>query len=144
MNLKRYKPAIDKLFWIILIPTSSLLILATILTILEPIALLIMIFADVFTFYFLFSPLFGYVELKEDSIFIKFGFFIKREIPYSKIREIIKERKVMSTSFLSLKNSLDHIKIKYNKFDEVVVSVKENDELFKKLNEYTSKGISCN
>lgn len=141
MNVKRYKPAIDKLFWIIFIPTSILLILATILTILEPIALLIMIFVDVFTFYFLFTSLFGYVELKEHSIYIKFGLFIKREIPYNKIRDIIKERKVISTSFLSLKNSLDHIKIKYNKFDEVVVSVKENDELFKKLNEHIIEKI---
>ena len=139
MNVKRYKPAIDKLFYIIWIPTIILMMAATILCFVEIIVFIIMIFVDIFTFYFLITSLFGYVELREETIYVKFGFIVKRDIPYNKIREVIKERKVMSTSFLSLKNSLEHIKIKYNKFDEVVVSVVENDELINELEKRISK-----
>jgi hypothetical protein len=139
MNVKRYKPAIDKLFYIIWIPTIILMMAATILCFVEIIVFIIMIFVDIFTFYFLITSLVGYVELREETIYVKFGFIVKRDIPYNKIREVIKERKVMSTSFLSLKNSLEHIKIKYNKFDEVVVSVVENDELINELEKRISK-----
>lgn len=139
MNVKRYKPAIDKMFYIIWIPTIILMMAATILCFVEIIVFIIMIFVDIFTFYFLITSLFGYVELREETIYVKFGFIVKRDIPYNKIREVIKERKVMSTSFLSLKNSLEHIKIKYNKFDEVVVSVVENDELINELEKRISK-----
>ena len=129
MQNKRFKPKIDKLFWIILIPTSILLLAFTALSFLSPAALFIIIPVDLFTFYFLISPLFGYVELREISVFIKFGFMLKREIPYRTVRSIKKERKIISESMLSLKNSLDHVNIKYNAFDTVAVSVKDNDEL---------------
>lgn len=133
MNIKKYKPAIDKYFWIIWMPTSILLIMATILSFSALIALIIMLFVDAFTYYFMISSLFGYVELREKTIFIKFGFIIKTEISYEKIREISKEKKVITYSFLSLKNALEHINIKYNKYDMVTVSVRGNDELIKEL-----------
>ena len=76
-----------------------------------------MIPADLFVLYFIISPLFGYVELREDSLFIKFGFFMNREIPYPKIRGTSFEHKFYSDSMLSLKNSADHVNIKYNTFD---------------------------
>jgi hypothetical protein len=82
------------------------------------------------------SSLVGYVELRMNSVFVKFGFIIKREIPYDKIRKIAKERKIMSNTYLSLKNSLDHVSIKYNKYDEIVVSVINNDDLIKELNNH--------
>ena len=48
-----------------------------------------MLFIDLFTFYFLITSLFGYVQLKENSLFIKFGLILNKEIPYDKIKELI-------------------------------------------------------
>jgi len=81
----------------------------------------------------LFSSLSGYVEIYDNYLYIKFGFIIKRKIEYKDIRDVIKERKVYSTSYLSLKNALEHIVIKYNKYDDVTISVKENDDLINEL-----------
>lgn len=133
MEVKRFKPLIDKLFWIILIPTVILIISATLLSLFELGALLIMLGVDIFTLYFLVSSLFGYVELRENSIFIKFGLIMKKEIPYNKIRGITRARKFISDSMLSLKNALDHVNIKYNTFDMVSVSVIENDKFIREL-----------
>ena len=112
MKTKRFNPLFDKLFVFIFIPTAILMIVITILACFEPIVLFIMIPADLLTFYFIFTPLFGYVELRENSLFIKFGLILKREIPYSKIRCVIKERSFISESMLSLKNAFEHVKIK--------------------------------
>ena len=134
MENKRFKPLFDKLFFIIWIPTSILMIAVTVISSFFPITLLILISVDLFVFYFLFSSLFGYVELRKNTLFIKFGFILKREIPYSKIRGVAKERKIYSESMLALKNALEHVNIKYNKYDVITVSVKENDEFIKELN----------
>ena len=131
--MKRFKPAIDKMFWLIWIPLSIVLAIGTFFAFEAIGALIILICVDLFCIYFLVSPLFGYVELREKTLFIKFGFILKREIPYVKIREINKERRVISYSMLSLKNALEHINIKYNKYDLVVVSVVGNDELMLEL-----------
>ena len=133
MNNKRYRPLIDKLFWIIWIPTLALLAGVTVIGFFEISALFIMIFVDAFTLFFLISPLFGYVELRENSLFIKYGFILKKEIPYSKIRGIEKERRFYSESMLTLKNSFEHINIKYNRFDVTAVSVKSNDDFINEL-----------
>lgn len=114
------------------------MIAVTALTVFEPVALFIIIPLDLFVFYFLASPLFGYVELRENSVFIKFGFILKKEIPYGKIRALSKERRIYSESMLSLKNSLDHVNIKYNTFDIVTVSVSDNDELIRETKERIS------
>ena len=134
MEIKRFKPKIDKLFWFIWTPTSLLMIIATVLALFEPVALIIMLATDAFTFYFIFSSLVGYVELRESTLFIKFGFIIKREIPYNKIRRIEKACKLYSESMLSLKNAFEHVNIRYNSFDVVSVSVVENDEFINELN----------
>ena len=135
MNIKVYKPAFDKLFLCIWIPLIVILISITILSLFDILTFVLLLFTDIFTFYFLFSSLAGYVELKEDIIFVKFGFIIKREIPYNKIRRIYKERKIMTDTMLSLKNAMEHVIIKYNKFDMVAVSVKDNDTFIKDLEE---------
>ena len=129
MENKRYKPLIGKMFFIIWIPTLILLITATVMSAPYIVALLIMLATDIFTVYFLISPLFGYVELREDEVFVKLGFFTTVEIPYNKIRAVVKERKLYADSLISLKNSLDHVNIKYNRFDVLSVSVVDNDEL---------------
>ena len=135
MDTKRFKPKIDKLFWWIAVPTAVFLVGMTVgFAFLSPLSVLfIMVPTDIFTFYFLISPLFGYAELRKESVFIKFGFFMKREIPYSKVRGTSLERKFYADSMLSLKNSLDHVNIKYNTFDIVSISVIENEEFVAEL-----------
>ena len=78
MEIKRYKPLIDKYFWIIWITLFIILIIPTILSLTELVAFLIMIGVFVFTFYFMVSSFFSYVELRDKSLFIKFGFIIKK------------------------------------------------------------------
>ena len=126
---KRYKPKFDKLTLWIWIPTAALLLAATALSVFYPIAFIIMLAADIFTFYFLATSFAAYVEVGEQALFIKFGFIKKREIPYNKIRGISRERKIYADSMMSIKNSLDHINIKYNSFDIVSVSVIDNEAL---------------
>ena len=136
MQEHRYKPLTDKLFY--LLATFTLLITLTptvICGILAPTTLFITLPILLFTAYFLLSPLFGYVELREASLYIKYGFIVSREIPYEKIRKIETERKIISPSILSIKNALDHINIKYNTFDLTTVSLKKSDEFIMALNE---------
>ena len=133
MEYKRFKPMFDKLYYLVWIPTSVLMIAMTVFACFEPVVLFVAIPIDVFTFYFLITSLFGYVELREDSVFIKFGFIMKREIPYKNIRGITKERKMYADSMVALKNSLDHVNIKYNRFDMISVSVVGNDELISEI-----------
>jgi membrane protein YdbS with pleckstrin-like domain len=139
MKVKRYKPLIDKYFWIIWIPLSILLLITTIISFSEIVALIIMIITDIFTYYFMISSLVSYVELRKDTLYIKYGFILKREIPYNKIRGIEKERRVITYSMLSIKNALEHINIKYNKYDMTTISVVGNDELIEELNKRISK-----
>ena len=40
-----------------------------------------------------------------------------------------KERKPYTDTMLSLKNAMEHVTIKYNKFDITAVSVTDNDDL---------------
>ena len=133
MNINRYKPKIDKYFYFIWIPLATLLIAGTILSTISIPALIILLCTDVLTFYFMVSSLVAYVELRENTLFIKFGCILKREIPYDKIIDIKKDRRVITYSMLAIKNSLEHIDIKYNKYDFVTVSVKDNDKFIKDL-----------
>ena len=133
MPQRRFKPKYDKIFWWTWIPTIGLLIAATVIAALEPAALFVVIPTDIFTLYFLFSSLVGYAELRESSVFIKFGFILKREIPYAKIRGVTKERKLYADSTVALKNSMEHLNIRYNVFDVASVSVRDNDEFLSEL-----------
>lgn len=124
----------DKLFYIISVPTLLLIAAVTVLLAFSETAMLfVMIPIDLFVIYFLISPLFGYVELGESSVLIRYGFFMKREIAYDKIRGVSPQRKFYADSMLSLKNSFDHINIKYNTFDITSVSVVGNAELMAEL-----------
>ena len=135
MKPRRFNPKIDKLFFIIAAPTAVLLLGMTVaFAFLSPISVLfVMLPVDIFTMYFIISPLFGYAELRESTLFIRFGFFMKREIPYRAIRGTSLERKLYADSMLSLKNSLDHVNVKYNRFDLVSISVKENEDFINEL-----------
>ena len=140
MNPSKFKPKIDKFYISIIISTILLLAGGTALAAFEPIALLIMIPTDALTVYFLFPPFFGYAELRENTLFIKFGFFIKREIPYAKIRSVEKAKKFISESMLSLKCAVEHINIRYGVFDIVTVSVKDNAAFAAALNQIIKQG----
>ena len=129
----RFRPRVDRLFWIIWVPTAVLMLVLTVVGAFAPMALVLMILVDLFVFYFLVSSLVGYVELRERSVFIRFGFILKREIPYESIRRVEKERRFYADSMLSLKNAMEHLNIKYNRFDLVCVSVVDNDALLAEL-----------
>lgn len=128
MNNKRYKPLIDKLYLILLIPTLLLIAALTVIVCFFPAtaAIIITVCVDLTVIYFLISPLFGYVELREQSVFIKYGFILNKEIPYNKIRKLERDRKFYSDSMMSLKNAFDHVNIKYNLYDVTTVSVVDN------------------
>ena len=138
MENKKYKPLIDKLFWWIWIPTVMMLVIGTAISFVSVIAFVLLIATDIFTFYFIVTSLVGYVELREKTLFVKFGFILKREIPYGMIMGISKERKWYTDSMLSIKNSMEHVRIKYNKFDVICVSVVDNDEFIDELKKRTN------
>ena len=129
MENVKLKPQIDRLFLFIWIPTLILLAVGTAISCASTVALLILIATDIFTLYFLISPLFGFVELREQTVYIKFGFFTSREIEYARIRSVNIERKWYSESMLSLKCAYEHVNIQYNSFDVVTVSVDRNAAL---------------
>jgi len=138
----RYKPKLDRLFYI---PISIALVLslgATALSIVyyAPFGLAVMILCDLVVLYFLISAFVGYVELREETLFIKFGFFFKKEVPYNKIRRVEKCRKIYSESIVSLKGALEHIDIRYNTYDVVTVSVVDNDALIAEIDRRRAEG----
>ena len=138
----KFKPLVDKLFWIITVPTILLLLPLTLISFFSPMALIITATVDLLTVYLLISPLFGYAELRESSLFIKYGIILKKEIPYSKIRDVQKDRKFYSESMMSLKNAFEHINIKYNSFDVTTISVINNDGFILELNKRCCKNSS--
>ena len=133
MDIKTFKPLVDKMYWVILASTVAILLFMTAVASFSQIALFITIFADLIVIYFFVSPLFGYVELRENSVYIKYGLLLSKEIPYEKIRGAVKEHKFYSDSMASLKNSFEHVNLKYNTFDVTTVSVVDNDAFIKEL-----------
>ena len=145
MENKKYKPLFDKLYWCISVPTTLFVLITTVvLGILSPETLFWMIPLSLLIIYFFISPFFGYVELRETSLFIRYGLLLKKEIPYEKIKGMVKERKFYAESMMSLKNALEHVNIKYNAFDVTTVSVVDNDEMMREIQKRLSsdeKGV---
>ena len=133
MTYKKFKPKIGRMFYVIWVPTVIFLITMTAVSFVAPLAFVILLLTDALTLYFLLTSLFGYVELRDDSVFVKFGFIATVQIPYSRIREVTKVRKLYADSIMSLKNSLEHVNIRYNRFDVVSVSVVDNDGLMNEI-----------
>ncbi len=129
METKVFKPLVDRLFWSVLIILFFSLTGATIISSVNLILLIFMIVLDAVCIYLLVSPLFGYVELGESAVLVKFGLLMSREIPYSSIRGMTRGRGIHSESMISLKNGMDHVNIKHGRFDVTTVSVVGNDEL---------------
>ena len=137
MEYKRFRPKFDKLYLWITIPTMLLTLALLVLTAVWQATggWIVMTATTTFIGYFLISPCFGYVELREETVFFKFGFILKREVPYARIRKLEKRRTAIAESMLSLKNAMEHVNVKFNSFDCYSVSVKENDELIEELKE---------
>ena len=135
MEYKRFRPKFDKLYLWITIPTMLLTLALLVLTAVWQATggWIVMTATTAFIGYFLISPCFGYVELREETVFFKFGFILKREVPYARIRKLEKRRTAIAESMLSLKNAMEHVNVKFNSFDCYSVSVKENDELIEAL-----------
>ena len=135
MEYKRFRPKFDKLYLWIAIPTMLLTLTLLMLTAVWQATggWIVMTATTAFIGYFLISPCFGYVELREETVFFKFGFILKREVPYARIRKLEKRRTAIAESMLSLKNAMEHVNVKFNSFDCYSVSVKENDELIEAL-----------
>ena len=135
MEIKRFRPLVDKLNWIIFGIVATILLGLTVWVFLfpEPVAIGLTIFIDLAILYLLLSPLFGYVELRENTVFIKFGLIMKKAIPYTAIRRAEKVIKITADSLISLKTAFEHINIKYNRYDVVSVSIKDGDEFIAEL-----------
>ena len=134
MENKKYRPLFDKLYWCISVPTTLFVLITTVvLGILSSGTLFWMLPLSLFIIYFFISPFFGYVELRETSLFIRYGLLLKKEIPYEKIKGMVKERKFYAESMMSLKNALEHVNIKYNAFDVTTVSMIDNDQFIIQL-----------
>ncbi len=136
MERKRYRPLVDGVYLCVVIPVLAFVALGVaIVAIFDPAGLGIMIPTLLFVLYFIFTPFFGYVELREDTLFIKYGLILKREIPYKRVRAVVKSAGLYSDSMLSLKCAREHLLIKYNSFDVTAVSVVGNDEFVAALSE---------
>ena len=133
--MKRYKPLIDRTYVTMMIIIFVVLTVMTVIAAFSPVALLIVVPIYLLVVYHLISPLFGYVELRENSLYVRYGLFMKKEIPYSKIRGVAKGRGFYSESMLSLKTALEHVNIKYNSFDMTTVSVVDIDSFIDDVNE---------
>ena len=135
MEIKRYKPKFDKLYAYIIAATAVVVLISLLLTVADHSVGggIVTGATALFIGYFLVSPCFGYVELRKSAVFIKFGFILKREIPYDRIRGVEKKRTAIADSMLSLKNAMEHVNIKYNNFDLYSVSVADNDGLMEEI-----------
>ena len=135
MEKKRFMPHIDWINRVIFIIAIVLLLGLTVEICLfpEPLAICLVIPLELIVLYLLISPFFGYVELRENTVFIKFGLILKKEIPFSVIRGAERVVKTSSDSIISLKTAFEHINIKYNRYDVVSVSIKDGDEFIAEL-----------
>lgn len=133
VKMKRYKPEVDKLYVIICVISAVVTLVPLLFSLFYPEALFVTVPVTLLVAYFVISPFFGYVELREDTLFIRLGFILTREIPYTRIRGYNVARKLYSDSMVSLKLSVEHINVKYNVFDVISISVADSDDFIENL-----------
>lgn len=141
VNNKRYKPLYDRVYITVLlcalIPVLSVFVFA----LFEPKTLFVAIPTLLFVAYFVFSSACGYAELREATLYIKFGFFLNKEIPYSSIRRVEKRRSFYSQSMAAIKSAMEHVDVYYNAFDVVSVGVIDNEGFLKELEVRIRKNV---
>lgn len=126
--MRRYSPMVDKLFWILFIPTNILVLGCVVVpSVFEPSTLFITLPIFLFVNWFFISPLFGYAELREDHVLVRYGIILKRTIPYASVKSVARERRFYSDALMSLKNAFEHVCIRYGFCDVTVLSLKDND-----------------
>ncbi len=133
----KFKAEIGK-YYIISLSVVSILILFPLI-----ISLIILDIAAIISFSIFFvimeviliSPIFGYVRLDDDFLYIKYGLILRKHIPYEIIVGLEKEHKLYSESLISLKTSIEHVRIKYNTYDNTTVSVKNMDQFIEEVNQ---------
>ena len=128
-----FKPKFDKMYWWSLALCAVYMIAMTFVALWHVQVAIVIGAVDLLLIWVLVSPCFGYVELREETLFVKFGLILKREIPYARIRKIQKVRHWYSESIIALKNAMEHVDIRYNLCDVVSVSVVENDAFIEAL-----------
>lgn len=133
MENKRFKPRYDRYYIVTWIACLAVVMMASAAAFFEPTVLFVLIPVDLLTLYFAISPLFGYVELRDATVYVKLGFILDKEIPYQKIRGFDRKRSFYADSMTSLKTALDHLNIRYNRFDVISVCVESDDELIAEI-----------
>ncbi len=136
---KKYKPKTDKLFWWLLVIVNAVCLPLLIIAFFDPVSLFVIVPIFLFVNYLMVSPLFGYAQLREDALYIKYGLILKKTIPYEKIRGMEIKRSIISESMMGLKLSLEHVVIKYNTFDCTEVGVRDNQAFIEELKEKTHR-----
>lgn len=79
------------------------------------------------------STLFGYVRLDETALYIRFGFFARKKIAYSRIRHIEKKQGLFRESLFSLNTAKEYIRIDYGESKFLTVSIRQPDDFIEKL-----------
>ena len=141
--MRRFKPLVDAVYLVMCVPILLLPIALAVLPVLSPFGRITCALFAIFVFYFVVSPFFGYVELRESTVYIKYGIILKKEIPYGAIRGVERKKRFHSDAMLSLKCSLEHVDIKYNTFALTVVSVVDNDTFIAALEERIRASGEC-
>lgn len=133
-EVRRYRPKVGGLYFAIFVPTLTLILAVTVFAaIYDPFSLIVTAAVFLLILYFAVSPLFGYAELRDESLHIRYGFIMKVDIPYSKIRSVKRRRRAISYSTVSLKCDVEHIEIGYGSFDETTISLVDADEFVREL-----------
>lgn len=138
MQNQRFKPKFDKLYWLSLSLCAVYMIVMTAISVGSRPMMIITGSVNLVLLWVLVAPWFGYVELREDVIWIRFGFFLKREVAYASIKRMQKVRHWYSESMIALKNAMEHVDIRYNACDVVSVSVTDNDALIEAIEQRRS------
>lgn len=133
----KFKPQVDKYFYVPIIFVLILFIVPIMVGIvckqMDQIIITAVLFIVIGTL--LISPLFGYVKVENDYLYIRYGLFFRRKITYASIKEVEIEHKYYATSLISHKTSLNHLFIKYDSLNDTCVSVKDMDVLLALIEE---------
>lgn len=141
----KYRVNIDKYYYITIVVVSLILLIPLILSIVAKRVwvILVVAFLIIFVEYLLFSCFIGYAKLEEDHLVIRYGFIIKRRLPYEIIRGVEKKSSYFSESLISLKTTKNCVVVLFNTYDNTTISIKDEDDfiekLLEKLKEYPCK-----
>lgn len=85
-------------------------------------------------------PMFGYVRLEENGLFISFG-LIHKKILYSNIKSAKFYKTWATNNPCSITTSFAHIDIQHSKGKQTTISIKNHEEFLAQLEENTKKDL---